>query len=71
MPFTVGTQKAELKPDTLVRYTVCDPVTLELQLGATKAANHSAKARYEARDGQVYRLTRAKSGEISVEIGAR
>jgi hypothetical protein len=71
VPYKVGKQKVELKADTMVRHTVCDPVTIELQLGARGGSGKSATARYEARDGQVYRLTRAKSGEISIEVGSR
>jgi hypothetical protein len=71
VPYKVGTQKVELKANTLVRHTVCDPVVLELQVGGLNASQKSATTRYAARDGQIYRLTRAKSGEVKVEVGSR
>lgn len=69
--YKVAGQSLELKPNMLVQHTACEPGDVEFRIRDGGILAKAATARYEARDGQVYKLTRVKSGEISVEAGAK
>jgi hypothetical protein len=69
--YTVGDQRTRIAPRQVVTHTACVPAEVVIE---TRAAGLLAKpvvARYQARDGHVYRLTSGKGGEIAVEVATR
>ena len=60
-----------IEPNMLVRHTICEPGEVAFATAPGGIAAKAAKARYEARDGQVYRLTAARGGEVTVVVGSR
>ena len=56
-----------IEPRYTITHTSCEPGTISFQIGGM----HDLKARYEARDGQVYTLKPARAGGAKVEPGPR
>lgn len=56
-----------IEPRYTITHTSCEPGTISFQTGG----RHDLKARYEARDGQVYTLKPARAGGVRVEPGPR
>jgi len=56
-----------IEPHYTITHTSCEPGAIAFQTGGI----HALKARYKARDGQVYTLKPARSGGVRVELGTR
>ena len=69
--YSLGGQRIELKPNAVMRHTACEPETLVFETKRGGLVARPVTARYEARDGQVYRLSADRGGELRIEVGAR
>ena len=76
MVYNVGGQEIRIAPREVMRHTGCMPAEIGFQLksGQRKPGSASAVAvtsRYEAKGGQVFRLTGGKGGDIAIDVSAK
>lgn len=64
-------EESRIEPRVIVRHTACVPTVIEFQLKSAGVISKAVHSRFETKDGQVFRLTAGKSGEIVVEVGLK
>lgn len=69
--YTLGDQQNRIEPRTIVRHTSCQPADVTFQLKPGGMLAKAVTDKHEARNGLVFRLVPAKSGDVAVEIGAQ
>ena len=66
--FTVAGKRGEVAADHRVRYTLCTPADLAIDIKDSGLAAKAEPLRFKTAGGQVYRLTRAAGGAVKVEV---
>ena len=69
--YTLGDQETRLAPHQIMTHTACQPVVVAIETKPGGPLTKAVSARYEAKGGQVYRLSGAKGGDIAVEVGTK
>jgi len=66
--YSLGDQSATIEPRMVVRHTSCLPADLTFQLKTGGLLTKPVTAKFEAKNGAVFRLT-PKGGDVVVEVG--
>jgi hypothetical protein len=69
--YAIGGRESRIEPRIVRQHTECEPVDLTFEIKSGGLLAKGATARFEAKGGQVYRLTAGKGGEIAVEVRAK
>ncbi len=69
--YALGGEENRIAPRSIVRHTACLPADVVFTLKPGGILAKAVTSRYEARDGQVFRLTSNASGEIQITVGAK
>ena len=69
--YTLGADETKIEPRMVVRHSTCLPTVVTFQLKGGGLLSKAVTARYEAKGGQVFRLTAAKGGDVVVEVSAK
>ena len=62
--------ETRIEPRQMVVHTACLPAEVTFQTKAGGPLTKAVTARYEAKDGQVYRLT-GTGAEIAIDVGVK
>lgn len=71
VPYSIGSRDSRIEPRVVRQHTECEPVSVTFELAPAGVLTKAVTARYEARDGAVYRLTAGSGGGVAIEVGAK
>ena len=66
--FEVGGKRSEVAADHKLRYTLCDPAELAIEVKAGGVIARAEISRFKTEGGRVYRLTKGVGGAIKVDV---
>jgi hypothetical protein len=66
--YSLGSQALKIEPRMLVKHGGCEPGQLAFETKPGSPITNAVTAKFQARDGQTYRLSMAKNGDIVVEV---
>lgn len=69
--YTFAGETTAIKPHTAAIHTACEPADITFTMPRGRQAAPGVKARYEARDGQVYTLTSDEEARLRIRVKTR
>ena len=66
--YALGAEKKQIEPRYRVTHTLCDAAELAIETQPGGFLSKGVSARYEARNGQVFKLKAGKGGAVEVEV---
>lgn len=69
--YTFGGETTDIAPHTAMVHAACEPSAIVFTKPSATRLAPGVKARYEARDGQVYTLTSDDKARLRINVGAR
>lgn len=69
--YRFGAEQLDIKSDYVVEHTACQPAEISFRFAGGLLPAIQARSRYEARDGQVYTLTKGPDGKLRVDVQSK
>ncbi len=66
--YTFDEKIMRVQPRTLIRHTACEPADIVFKLNAGGLWSRGTTARFAARDGQIFQLSRGAAGRVKVDL---